>query len=217
MVSDDPRQPAEVFDRHVPGDFVHSTLDVIAKAYREAFERCDRAFEKPECHDLFPHQRRATIERNMRQLAYQSAGVEAIVAKNSRRTSYHTRIQCGRVVLTQSFVETPETIVRSAEFRKTYGRDQNLWLDYDWDDAAIPLPDQPLYAILIHGPSDVRRYLLGFAHIVFPSRSNEAYVGRIDLALRYPEVFEFSTVPVERVEDDVLPTLRRDVRKVEGQ
>ena len=60
---------------------------------------------------------------------------------NRRGTSYYTQVICGPVVLTQSYVDAPEAIVRRAEFRRTLARSNYRSL---FGDDPPPPPDSPL-------------------------------------------------------------------------
>jgi hypothetical protein len=116
-------------------------------------------------------------------------------------------------MITASKVDKPEELVRDAIFRQTYARSCQGML---FDDMAEPEPppNAPLYAILIHAPSETLS-IPWFAHIVFPSYDCRTYIDRIKLEDMFPEFFGTvdETTGIENVQDEANVKLRDDIEK----
>jgi hypothetical protein len=204
----EPEPIIDLFEHEVPLPFINDTVRLLFEAYPRAFEVC-RSMPREVAQDYRGHLRRALIEERWPLVAqrHRSSGVWASYQSNQRRTSYFTQVVCGRVVLTQSCVDTPETIVRRAEFRNTLARSNQRDL---FGDDPPPLPSDPLYALLIHGENQRRRQPY-FAHVVFPAPDCRSYLARIDLfALCHALVDPLlePTVQEEIIPDEATPRLR---------
>ena len=154
--------------------FPPDTVRMIFLAYQDAYDET-QSLSREVAHDFRGHVRRAKIEERWPAVAqrYAKEGVRCSYQLNHKRTSYFTRITFGRVILTQSYVNTPKSIIRRAEFRRTLAR-PNYRGFFELDPP--PLPDDPLFALLIHG-EDWKRRLPYFADIVFPDRHCQKYLG----------------------------------------
>ena len=218
-LTDRPDQPSRLFNKYVPDDIQQAMLEAVGIGVEEARKTCEAAgYDESEFHDVFPHVRRAHVQRELRALAPQSNGqLRATARKNKRKTSYHSVLVRGPVIFTESWVSTHDTIVRSAEFRKTYADTSQMILFPEVKDDDLSQIKRKLYAILIYGPSDSKRFPIGFVHIVFPSRDASTYLGRIDLCKKFPGVIGNEEVQEERIPDAATPKLRTNRRKVEGQ
>jgi hypothetical protein len=170
--------PVELFEQCVPLPFIQDSVRLLFETYRQAYEEC-RPRPWQVAHDLRGHVRRALIEERWPLVAerHQADGIRVAYHPNRKRTSFFTQVTCGRIVLTQSFVEKPETIVRRAEFRNTRARSNQLEL---FSDNPPPLPDAPLSTLLIHGEARGGRHPY-FADIVFPAPDCKSYLARIEL------------------------------------
>lgn len=164
------RKPEIVFRKYVPGEFCLAAVKCVNESYEAAFAKCSE-WPDPEAHDLRPHERRAFVETGLRDVAGRYGAV-ASAQPNCIGNCNHTEIRFGPVILTASFVETPNTVVRSAEFRKTFARSNQLYL---FESPAPPSFDDPLYCILLHGVSDDPRKP-HFIQIRFPTPDCEGYV-----------------------------------------
>ena len=207
----DPHNPIAMFDDFVPSDFCRRSVLFLYQCYSAAHHYCDTRFPRTEARDLYPHFRRAMFESGWRSVADLFKRAKAKPTPNCAQNCSHTLIGFGRVDLTASAVESPSTLVRPAVFRKTYAQSAQRQL---FEPAPTSRPSASLYAILIHGPSsDPSRP--AFAHVVFPTPECEAYIDRIDLLLRFPEIAnrELERSPEETVQDAVEPRLRSGARK----
>ena len=177
----------DIFWEVVSDDFCRMLTRIIFKDYRKANEHSEEHFAPQEAHDIRPYLRRSFIEQDVRKAAREFPPMIASAVLNSVNNCYHTEIRVGRVVLTISAVETPETIVRDARFRLAYANEPQMAMPIiERDD--IPTWERSVYALAIHGPNPRQRGLPGFMHIVFPVPDCSEYAARIDLFKRYPDI-----------------------------
>jgi hypothetical protein len=182
-------------------------------AYRESHEHCDEHYPREQAFDLRPFERRAAFERNWQNLTARFPNVLARPTWNDG--SYHTKITAGRVVLTASSVPSPRSVVREAEFRKTYAQSSQHELFVK--NPEPPQDDALLYAILLHGPdvNDLKRP--GFMTIAFPNSRCTEYVHAIDLFRKFADVEQaVRTNDVEIIGAELLVRLR-EVAKTETE
>lgn len=210
-INEPPDDPITVFDRNTSRSFQRDLTRALLAECPEAHALCREHFDAPECHDVKSHVRRALVEQAVRGVAARH-GYDALAMINASRSHYHTLIRAGRVILTISHVATPQTVVSSAEFRKTYARDTEQFLLFEENGLADL--DSPLYALLIYGvlpENPLRPY---FVQIVFPAPQGITYLRRIDLYRRFPDLLpgEAGSKPDDpkdgpgiRLRDDILP------------
>lgn len=201
----------DMFFEAFPEEFLRNLLRLISEVYVEAYEECQSSYPIPEAHDLRSHMRRAKLEYQVRELVRNFPDIVAEVEKNKKKTSFYTKLKNKRVVLTISAVNHPNTIVRRAEFRETYARNAQLSL---FDPEPVPPPDALLYAILLHGPDSLEPSRPGFINVVFPNKNCKAYVGSIDLMLKFNTLTtEIWSVKEEIVKDELSIKLREDAKQ----
>lgn len=188
--------------------FINDFVRLVIGSYRQAHEEC-RSFAREVAHDHRGNRRRALIEQGIPAIAqrHKDQGVEACYRPTHNNTAFFAQVKMGRILFTQSCVETPETMVRKAEFRHTLARSFGPSL---FDNGVIVPPTAPLYAIGIHGEGHHLREPY-FLDIVFPDPECRVYVKRISLfntchalvdSLLNPAVQE------EVVQDEAMPQLR---------
>jgi len=181
--------PKDIFREYVPDEFCRELTRIIIRDYQRADTLCDEQFAAQEAHDARPHVRRAYIEQDVRNAARRFTEMAASVPPNVTNNSYHTEIRAGRVVLTVSAVDNPETIVREARFRLGYAGEWQSAMPFMEQDDVQPMSERSVYAIAIHGPNPHDRKLPGFIHIAFPVPDCSTYLaGRIDLLSEYPDI-----------------------------
>src|SRR5262249_55920387 len=120
-----PAELKQFFLEQVPASFLKASIDVINTGYKTSHMECTSGFLEPEARDLYGHHRRATTEMGWRTMA-QRHGLTAVAEANSRKTYNHTRVTCGEVLMTQSFVRHSGQLVRPADFRGTLAQDNQL-------------------------------------------------------------------------------------------
>lgn len=176
----------QLFDASVDDVLLRRIARMVIDNYKRAFGFCEETFARPEAHDTLPHLRRAWIEQDLRHIAGSRDDVSATAEFNTTRNYSHTKIAAGRVVLTESAVATPDTMVRDAGFRFGYAAEYQLAMYFM--NQVPPPEDGYVYAILIHYPDTLNPARPAFLHVVFPSSHCTSYVERIDLLRRYPEL-----------------------------
>lgn len=210
-----PVEYEELFLATVPTVFLQDAARGISDAYLAASEECYARYPRAVAHDLTPHVRRAIIERDLLAVARKHPGLGGDDTPNRRGSSFHTLVHAGPIVLTESMVASPDTPVRYAAFRFTYARSSQLSL---FEPSREPDPGAPLYAILLHGPDELKPSRPAFITVRFPLPDCSAYVGRIDL-IPYLErrPVEPAAIAPEIIEDAARPTLRPSARAAQQQ
>jgi len=213
MKKSSPEKIRVVFHGAVPDEFLVATGKCLLRAYREAFAYARENFPGEEAHDLYPQLRREMFERNWRIVAARRKDVLAEVVHNQAKNCFHTRITRGRVVLTASAVEAPNSLVRDAIFRKTLAESSQHHL---FGGDRIPPEDALLYGIILHGPTGVGLVPSpSFIRIAFPSNELDEYIANIDLLVHLPELaaeIQSAVSPTKAIR--VRPRLRRVARRV---
>jgi hypothetical protein len=188
--------------------FLRALTSRLGAIYEETWKELLLEYDHPELHDLLPHVRRAKFERDMRLLATRF-GFTGFAERNARKTSFHSQVKAGNVILTASAVASPKTVVRRAEFRQTLARDSQLTLWSDSDDKA----GAAYYSLYIHGPIVTPQGLslpkLGFAHLVFPDRFLTKYIGGVDLLANYAAERDPSNLAVEEIQRATITLLEQ--------
>lgn len=200
----------EVFNGCVPGEFTERTVRLLFTDYERASRVAEELSARPEGHDLLPHLRRAFIEQDLRALAQRFAGVTASPELNGSRNSYHTKVVMGSVVLTESCVDSPQSLPRRAEFRLGYSQLQ--WALFPFDELETPLTPY-VYAVLLHGPDPRNPSRPSFAHIAFPDTAGEGCLDRIDIFARHESLVRSLSGDRTEVILAPKPALRPEVRR----
>jgi hypothetical protein len=128
--------------------FADKVIRAMTAAYAEAKLECAENYG-PEGGDLYGHLLRAKVERNLHQSFSGVVGVTVRFDLNASRNSRHLVIEIGRLVITESMVDTPWTMVRRAEFRETLAQSAQGDLFASSDDGPIR---SKLYLLIVHGP-----------------------------------------------------------------
>lgn len=199
-----------LFMKSVPRDFLEKSLRGLFAIYPMALQDVNKRFPPAEAHDLLPHYRRAMFESEWRKIAKEFPEVRASFKTNKTKNAWHTRIKCGKVILTVSAVESPGEMVRYADFRKTLAeRQTDLFRAVNCDDNE----DGCYYAILLHGHMGNDLSKPGFAEFGVPDNECQGYLERINLFLEFPYTLETLQVTAteEIIADDIWPELRGDM------
>lgn len=204
--------PINEFREKIPFSFLEDTTQLLFDCYLEAYQNYLK-LPKWERRDARSTHRRALFESQWRELAKGYGEIEATVVPNSKSTAFHTEIGCEGIILVESFVATPQTIVRPAIFRKTLTMRYQPLFELDEQQES-----DRLFAILIHGAADERSP--AFADIVFPLRDSEngAYHdARIQLFDWFEAIIASRTnFQEELVPDEIEPELREDIPNIGG-
>lgn len=201
--------PVNTFKESVPDEFLVDTVQCVCECYLEAYQECVK-FPRWERHDVRSHYRRALIEYRWRDVASRHKGVSAKAVPNKIGSAYHTEITIGNVVLVESFVDSPQSVVRPAAFRQTLTMEYQPLFEQESQES---LEEEGLFGILLHGASDERTPR--FAHIVFPVRIGDGYhFERVDLFDWFADVVKSKTsFQEELVPDEIEPELRENVTR----
>jgi hypothetical protein len=186
----------EILRNDLPSKLQQALLRSVFDNYKSAHAACFGEYESEQARTLNGHVRHAAIERELLGIGarFRDAAVEAEDFKNG--TGAYVKLTCGRVVLTQSAVQHPQAIVRSAEFRKSLA--SNPQMNLDFGDAKVELEQSSfLYVILLHGKDAKERSRPAFAHLVVPSSDCTSYVARIDLFKAFPSIVNEYIKPQE--------------------
>lgn len=213
MIRPSPDAIRAIFHQEVPDQLLLDTGRCLLAAYRDAGMYARENYPGEEAHDVYPHLRRAMFERNWRAMMTRRPKVTADVMRNEAGNCFHTRVTVGRVVLTASAVEAPNSLVRDAVFRKTLAESSQHHL---FRERSLPPPDALLYAIILHGPTGVGILRApGFIRVAFPSNELDSYVTSVDVVQHLPALAaELQATPSEPTASRVKPRLRKGVRQV---
>lgn len=206
-----PEEVKRHFFAAYPRDFLEDVVRMLFLRYPSTDEECRDKHEEPEARDVYPYERRAVIEGELRRIA-KSHGISATTEKNCRKSHSYTLLQSDGVLLTASAVDNPNKIPRPAEHRKTYARSAMLKLF-----GEQPPQSDTLYAILQHGSDPLDRAQLGFADIVFPDESYSRPATRIPLLDEFKDLVDsLRSVRWEGVASEPPIRLRSDIKRGEG-
>jgi len=186
----------QVLRDDLPSKLQQALLRAIFDNYKGACAACFSEYESEQARTLNGHVRYASIERELLGIGkrFRDTAVEAEFYKNG--TGAFVKLTCGRVILTQSAVQHPQAIIRSAEFRKSLAGNPQLSLNFG-QETVEEEPGIYLYAILLHGKDAKERSRPAFAQIVVPSADCSSYVARIDLFRAFPSIVNQYIAPAE--------------------
>jgi hypothetical protein len=191
----------------VPEKVLFDSARAIIGGYQEAFRYCRETFSPEEALDLYPHHRRAVVERNWRAGLQRHQLARTETARNAKDNCSHTEMIVGKTITTISAVSSPNEVVREALFRTGLAHSSQAELF----EVEEPPLDGFLYAIILHGPT-AAGFLSApaFIHVAFPDRECNRYVERFSLLRKFPalqsEIDKVPSVPVQRN----LPRVRRE-------
>jgi hypothetical protein len=173
----------EIFDQNFPEAAQRTMVEIVIQDYSRGSLEAETLFQEPERHDVTGTVRRGFIEQDLRD-AMTRHGFAAAAIPNRRATSFHTRVTSGPVILTESCVESYNSMVREADFRLGYSASVQLHLleELQVDEGTT------VYAILVHAPHPKFPDQPGFVDMVFPSPDCTYYQDRIDLLRRFPDL-----------------------------
>lgn len=180
----------KLLDESLPWGFQKELVEGLAQVYRDVYEESRAAYPPGLDRDAMGQNRRLKVDMLLLTTA-QRWGIKATVAPNASDNSSHVRVKAGPLILTASFVSTHNTMVRSAEFRKTYARDTTqIMFEGVYPDEEGPDPDSSVYAILLHGSNrkaktEEEQALPAFARIAFPDHTCTKYLTGVDLLRRF--------------------------------
>lgn len=185
----------------VPMEFLTSWTCSLDNVYQETKSHTSSYYADHVAEDILPYIRRAKAEELLCNTANQYK-IKVSIEKNSAKNWNYTQVRSGKILMTTSYVDAPNKIVRAARFRETLAENQYK--------LFIPIDDQEgdsYYAILLHGGL-AQSY---FARIAFPSPDCQRYIENIDL-FKFCNINKISiTSSEEKIKDESTPQLRAKV------
>jgi len=144
--------------------------------------------EDPEFHNLHAQMRCQMIEGALRTLGNRTAGCTAAAVLNVTRSNFHTELDFGGVVVTQSMRHWPGEPLNDAMFRQQYAENYNTSLPGFGIEARTQTQEKTVYAVMIHNEHPLFPGILSFARFVFPDGAGGFVDGEVDLLARFPAV-----------------------------
>ena len=130
--------------------------------------------------------RRGLIEQDLRAAALRHGFLGAGVL-NSQKTSAHTEVTVGSIVITHSTLPSRLEMARPAVFRSGLALEFQMVLVPPGHQQP-PAADQRLYAVIVTGEDRSKPAIPAFVDVVFPNNEFTNYMGRLDL-IRHLESF----------------------------
>jgi len=201
-------QQEELYRSEVPLPVTRAYGEMIIEQYAITADQAEERWLSEEAADALPNYRRAEIETATLKLRGLGAGVEA--ALNAAGNHHHREVIAGRVVITQSKVESKTGPIRDAVFRRSLAmKSQTISMNLldDEPDATTTGEVDRLWACFVHMPSK-RLDRPAFIRIAFPFPDGtwDWYVDLFDLI---PDLVGYANSPA-------LVTLRDEQRKRRG-
>jgi len=198
----------------VPAEVQGGIVDVICAEYSHTHIEVNRSYAEEEARDVEPHIRRANIETSLLELAGRFPDHLTVASGVTQKNNHFRYLVCGKIVLTQSYIEPNRRVPRDAIFRNSFAGDPNQMLldpDAESDRIAAIEAQELTYVIITHSrslnnaaePSHVTAVLVD---------ANCHHVASVDLRENYAMLVS-KNVPIECVEDRSQVTLRKDVGK----
>jgi len=195
--------------QNVRPSFLRGFIKALLWAYRRSDEICRDNFDEPEAHDSVGDIRRGLIEGVLRSQAVRHGG-QSKTPRNRPGTAYYTRVDFGRLRLTQCAVDSPGRIRRPADFRGEMAAESQLFFPaVRGRRADADVATARSYAVIYHGHFLESRKLPGFnirepdfLGISFPNEDCTGSIAMIDLTaqLRY-EIDSAKLADVEQAGD----------------
>ena len=195
------------------------TRDAASRIYDHVKEG---VYTKHVARDLFPYNRRATIETRLFDLSSECSKFSNLTVTselNKTRTNYHTLIRVGNVVMTASAVSTPYGIVTEADFRNDYAGPQMRLFNLDNESnlsvaqfVEEPSSDDLLYGIILYCAAHNNPFEIGTVRVGFPNTNCTKYVDKMDLMRLFPETTK--KTGVEQIQDQAIVNLLLDEEEI---
>jgi len=210
----------EEFLKDVPTEFLNQIFQAINVGYIQSEIQVEsQGLGTPEKKNLLPWQRRAQIEHRIKSAALNFGAPVEVTTENSGFWN-HVVITCGRFRMTQSSIPKENCPLNPAAYKCKYAKQQDQMLfkfAIESEEAKSAKLENYFYAVILHhaplGESEPE-----FVSIRFPSADlSEYHADSIDLVSMFGiEKPSDSTIPVEHIEDDAMPKLKK-VKKAAGE
>jgi len=204
-------QLRDLVQQDVPQQFLVDVIIFLRSTYSSVHNYVYSEFNVAVAKDLLPYFRRARIEDGIKPIAERYDRIKVKTERNDANNCSHNVITCDRIVLTLSLVNSPNELIRSANFRHTLAKSSQLEL-FDDDNKCS---GDFYYGIILHGAPEPDTKFPSFVRLVFPSKSCTRYVESIDL-LKFCnfDASKYSSGLEEVIDDMILkPEFRTDLQK----
>lgn len=168
---------SRLFAQNVSDSLILRVARNVVHACQSARDTCEATFTAQVRRDVFAHMRRGYLEDALLMLPSQFPGVTARSQRNTNRTARHSLVMSGIVRMTACAVDDRMNLPRWAFHRAEYTRSSSLHL---FESNDIP-PTEPLYAIIVYGPSSYHGPFPQFWGVGFPERAMTKWSDFIDL------------------------------------
>jgi hypothetical protein len=206
------KRPRIIFNETVSDEIQEVLVATVFRAYKDAHDDLSKLdYPQAWIHDLYGQHLRCKLDMYLSNLGKRyPEQVSAIINPNESHNSFHSLVTIGNVYITQSAVQHPGDLPRSALFRSNYASENQLWFDIDEEKSQFQIadvnsaPSTRLYSVLLHGPNENDlRYIPGFLRIAFPSRHDFRLDDDIDLFLKFKHLDEeITSQEIESVKDE---------------
>jgi hypothetical protein len=167
-------------------DVLREMARIVGRAYPSAYTRTLDQYGRQTGRDLYPHVRRADIEKQFSELPARFPHLQAFPTENKRLSSRYVRLVSNDTVITQSKTEAPGELARPAEFRLTCARVPETAVLPGFSDFIRQVPVQQMestavYGLVAHGPSEDDPSRMAYVEVLVPDRAGKNVVCQIDL------------------------------------
>jgi len=192
-----PEDIGVALDRYLGDRTMRALLQAVFQSYAVAHADSRARFTPRQYENIVGYEVRCQLEDALGGIAERATGVSASEERAPGAKWNRTQLRVGPLLLVENAVETPCALVKSAAFRQTLARTNELSLFDNSDEHAGGL----LYVALLHSRSDWRdpaerqkwRHLPGSAYLAVPDPDVRVYLHEINLFDRFPDVVVAST------------------------
>ena len=202
----------------VPACLLRQILEAVSDAYCESSKLVEsQGLGAPEKKNLLPWQRRAQLEHRIKSAALIFGSPIEVTTENSGFWN-HVVITCGRFRITQSSIQNENMPLSEAVYKRKYAQEQKqLLLNFGDEFPREQLDDgRFFYAVILHHAA-FSESEPDFVSIRFPKADLSGYhSASIDLVEMFSERPIVSSTPVESIQDEAEPKLRKK-KKAAGE
>lgn len=206
----------------LPKQFVTETLKSVEWAYVEAHNTTlqDPLMEGPERDYVYPHYRRAILERRLRNVASEQ-GLESRSQWNFARNHQFTEIVADKLVLTCSHKNGEDwRMLPPSIFRERNAKLNSLLAQLQFNGGGFendsPVADVgQLNAVIYHGTDLRDKGKVGYLRLGFPSGDNRRWAARFDF-YEILNAYPHATPQEEAEDEDIIIQWKSKARELEG-
>jgi hypothetical protein len=205
----------ELFEVPETKRFFYAITRSIFDVYQNTFKSIRKEFQSkkldglcPRGRDLFPHFRRALMDKFLIDISSASTKTTATTEKNKIGNCSHAEVKIGCFTVTASAVESPNEKVRQAYFRGTLAKSnqRDLFLPNEVSET------DDYYGIIIHGNDKNTFHRPSFIRLAFPHIDYKGYFLNIDL-IKYFDIDINKKDAKSDIKDNTNPRVRENKKK----